>query len=313
MKTLMLLIMISMFNSEYMLKMKKEFPDINTLNKKEYLVLPSCFQEYKDKYYISDAVESKIIIYNKNTKKYITTIGRKGSGPGDLKDPFTFCINPQNGNIVVADRGNSRISVFSSNGKYVESILTVGTIKSMFYIGKILCTMVFDNEKGVVFNFYENNKIVYKGGGIPAQDIVKNKDIFQAMYLMIGAQLYNNQIYVHSLYVPKVYVYDIRGNLINVINLDSSLMRDIYENNKHAKIRNYTIYVEHLLDGIVIKSDKIHVFCNKNKNIMLYNYNGKKADEIKMNTKMDDIYRLFGITNEGYIFRSPNSTIQIFN
>ena len=55
--------------------------------------------------------------------KYISTIGQKGKGPGELEIPAAFAINEKS-QIYVLDPGNNRLQKFSSNGDDLGSIRT---------------------------------------------------------------------------------------------------------------------------------------------------------------------------------------------
>lgn len=52
--------------------------------------------------------------------RYIRTIGRQGSGPGELKGAIGFSWGPE-GHLWVVDAGNGRYSVFDSTGAFLES------------------------------------------------------------------------------------------------------------------------------------------------------------------------------------------------
>ena len=49
------------------------------------------------------------------------SLGEPGSGPGQFNTPHTIAIDAK-GNIYVADRGNRRIQVFDSDGKFLREI-----------------------------------------------------------------------------------------------------------------------------------------------------------------------------------------------
>ncbi|XP_019642573.1 PREDICTED: tripartite motif-containing protein 3-like [Branchiostoma belcheri] len=56
------------------------------------------------------------------TKKY-KKFGGFGSGDGQLDSPHGICLDRQ-GNVIVVDRGNWRVSVFDRDGKFVRHIIT---------------------------------------------------------------------------------------------------------------------------------------------------------------------------------------------
>jgi len=57
--------------------------------------------------------------------RYISSLGRRGEGPGELKDPVDIAISPE-GYIYVANHGNLRVEVFSPDHRFIRSILCPG-------------------------------------------------------------------------------------------------------------------------------------------------------------------------------------------
>jgi len=71
--------------------------------------------------FISDGyVNSRVAKYDKNGK-WIKSFGEPGSGPGQLNTPHSIATD-KDGNVYVANRGNSRIEVFDGDGKYLRQI-----------------------------------------------------------------------------------------------------------------------------------------------------------------------------------------------
>ena len=52
------------------------------------------------------------------------TFGREGGGPGELRNPAAVAVNDHTRQILVADPGNGRISIFDSTGMVVDDVLT---------------------------------------------------------------------------------------------------------------------------------------------------------------------------------------------
>ncbi len=74
-----------------------------------------------DDTFISDGyINSRVAKYDKNGK-WIKSFGEPGSGPGQLNTPHSIATDAQ-GNVYVANRGNSRIEVFDGDGKYLRNI-----------------------------------------------------------------------------------------------------------------------------------------------------------------------------------------------
>ena len=61
---------------------------------------------------------SRIVKFNK-AGKYISEWGKKGTGPGEFDTPHALAMDSQ-GRLFVADRANSRIQIFTQDGKLLE-------------------------------------------------------------------------------------------------------------------------------------------------------------------------------------------------
>src|SRR6202167_2262762 len=71
--------------------------------------------------FISDGyINSRVAKYDKNGK-WMKSFGEPGDGPGQLNTPHSIATDNQ-GNVYVANRGNSRIEVFDGDGKYLRQI-----------------------------------------------------------------------------------------------------------------------------------------------------------------------------------------------
>ena len=54
-------------------------------------------------------------------KNYIAHFGEKGSGDGQLSNPYSICLDPE-GKVFIADNGNNRVQVFTADGTFAYSI-----------------------------------------------------------------------------------------------------------------------------------------------------------------------------------------------
>jgi DNA-binding beta-propeller fold protein YncE len=71
--------------------------------------------------YISDGyINSRVAKVDKDGN-WIKSFGEPGSGPGQFLQPHSIATGP-NGEIFVADRGNRRIQIFDTDGKYLREI-----------------------------------------------------------------------------------------------------------------------------------------------------------------------------------------------
>ena len=76
----------------------------------------------QERIYVLDSREKHIKVFDSDGV-YVTTVGRKGQGPGELAGPRNLCITNQN-QIMVPDVTNLRITFFSLEGELSNNIGT---------------------------------------------------------------------------------------------------------------------------------------------------------------------------------------------
>jgi tripartite motif-containing protein 71 len=80
--------------------------------------------------YVLDQRRAKIFVFDRATGLPKRTIGRIGSGPGRLLDPYAMAIDAK-GTISVADTNNKRIARFTIGGKYLGAKTGTGLIRGI--------------------------------------------------------------------------------------------------------------------------------------------------------------------------------------
>ena len=71
---------------------------------------------------VSDSNNHCLKVFD-SSGNFLRKIGSEGSGDGQLKFPRGVCTD-YDGNIIVADRNNDRVSQFSMNGTFIQHLLT---------------------------------------------------------------------------------------------------------------------------------------------------------------------------------------------
>jgi glucose/arabinose dehydrogenase/plastocyanin/streptogramin lyase len=84
--------------------------------------------------YVADTGNNRIQVFSSNgtyISKFPSVWGEFGPRDGRLTSPEDLTIDPSSGNVYVADTGNNRIQVFSSNGTYISKWGEYGTTDGM--------------------------------------------------------------------------------------------------------------------------------------------------------------------------------------
>ncbi|XP_022780072.1 protein lin-41-like, partial [Stylophora pistillata] len=79
-----------------------------------------CAIYHEEKFFVSDPKASRVGVYDEDGM-LLYDIGNEGSGNGELCHPIGVAIDKFS-NLIVCDTGNSRVQVFSLDGKFVSTI-----------------------------------------------------------------------------------------------------------------------------------------------------------------------------------------------
>ena len=82
--------------------------------------VPDCVVYHQDKFFASFSSACRIMVFN-NTGEYLHGIGSKGSGDVQFSVPKGLAIDKLN-RLIVSDVGNSRLQLFTLEGKYITQI-----------------------------------------------------------------------------------------------------------------------------------------------------------------------------------------------
>ncbi len=91
----------------------------------------------------ADFGNARIIKFDKNGK-FLTSWGRKGTGPGEFDVPHALATDKE-GRVYVGDRQNNRVQVFDQNGKFIRQWFQFGRPSGIF-IDKNDMIYVSDSE-----------------------------------------------------------------------------------------------------------------------------------------------------------------------
>ena len=96
--------------------------------------------------FVSDGYNnSRAIKFDKNGR-YVAEVGVRGAEPTQMNTPHSIQVD-NDGNVYVADRGNSRIQVFSLDGKFLKQAFVTRDAKSSSTTGGLS----FSHDPGQTF------------------------------------------------------------------------------------------------------------------------------------------------------------------
>jgi sugar lactone lactonase YvrE len=90
---------------------------------------------------------SRILKFSKDGK-FIKSIGKKGTGPGEFDQPHALAFDSK-GRLIVGDRGNNRVQILDQDGTFISQTAEFGR-PSGLWVDKNDVLYVADSESGSV-------------------------------------------------------------------------------------------------------------------------------------------------------------------
>ena len=82
--------------------------------------------------YVVDTKAHLFKVYDIATKKYLYSVGKRGTEDGEFNFPTNVAVDQRNGNIVVVDTQNFRVQIFDKDGKFLSKFGNVGNKPGTF-------------------------------------------------------------------------------------------------------------------------------------------------------------------------------------
>ncbi len=77
--------------------------------------------------YVSDGYENSRVAKINKDGNWVKQWGERGTGPGQFLTPHNIAVDAKD-NVYVADRGNARVQVFDTNGKFLRQFTLMGQV-----------------------------------------------------------------------------------------------------------------------------------------------------------------------------------------
>ena len=170
--------------------------------------------------YVGEGFDGRIKKFNQSGE-YINTIGRSGQGPGELSRIFTFLINH---NIInVLDFGNQRLSRFTCDGKFLDSVVLphrrVGNYLAIDGEGNIYVSYYDIETEKVIHKFNKNGKYLCSfGKPVEFRAPLRRIDVTIKSLISGGPIfIYNKQLFFSQKNPYEIRIYKLNGILKNRI------------------------------------------------------------------------------------------------
>lgn len=110
--------------------------------------------------FVADGHWNNRIVKFDSTGRYLTEWGKKGSGPGEFNLPHTLVVD-RRGRLLVGDRGNERIQIFTQDGEYIDEWDQFGWPSGIFIDDNdILYVADYQDKRGVTYGSAEDGTVM---------------------------------------------------------------------------------------------------------------------------------------------------------
>lgn len=123
-------------------------------------------------FFVADGHWNNRVVKFDRTGRYVMEWGGYGSEPGQLNVPHTIVID-RRGRVLVGDRSNHRIQIFTQNGEYIDQWDQFGWPSGMFIDNNdILYVADYQSKLGVTYGSAEDGTVHGFIGGTAPEGVV---------------------------------------------------------------------------------------------------------------------------------------------
>jgi hypothetical protein len=212
-------------------------------------------------YFITDSKDNCIKTFDSNGR-FINKIGQPGTGPGELINPVNMAMDTIRNRIYCEDRGNHRLSFFTTDGRFIRNIkILSGRIGNMIFFNNQIYLLSADPIKNSLITVYDTTGTIVRYAGNffdPGFNALGHR-YSQLLYSRADMAAYNDSLYVAFRFLPIIQVYDKAGNLARTIRIKNKQIADIYSHNTDIEnVRSGKM--ERWVMGMKISDNKIYCY-----------------------------------------------------
>ncbi|PIQ11685.1 MAG: hypothetical protein COW71_00090 [Ignavibacteriales bacterium CG18_big_fil_WC_8_21_14_2_50_31_20] len=149
---------------------------------------PVALTVYKDKLYVLDKDENKILVFKSSDGSYLFAFGESGNSAGKFDSPNDITADPE-GNIYIADQENGRINIYTNDGIFRNQFKIPITLPyKLSYSDNRLYILGENGQQIFVFNSVDN-----KISAFPVNKIISEPKISSIISLPGGIVFFYNE------------------------------------------------------------------------------------------------------------------------
>ncbi len=259
-------------------------------NKDAFLSHPYDFVRFRNEFYVVDAVQNCIKVFS-SEGGYRRTIGRKGSGPGELLDPFVIAGDRKEGTLFCQDGGNSRISVFAADGGFAGSYKTSASVVDMVWMTDRLVVTAYNTESRSLLASYDSSGQVESVFGEFFDEKVNQLSFAKFLYRDMTLKTFGGKLYVFYAMMPYIQIFDHRGELLKTVTMNFAPIKELYlrnidPGNKTPQSRR--INIQSWLRGADVTADRFYCYSPLLKSMLVFDHSGTPIESYSFREEMDD-------------------------
>lgn len=274
-------------NSTDLLPSKRLTPmkKINSFGDSTYFSRIDGIRSWQNKFFIINAESQRIIILDTNLN-FLTTVGQKGRGPGEILAPTDICKNKNE--LYITDAGNKKISVFT---KYEDNYRLKHEFEVSFSeLRNNMCFTIIDSLIYIVSPHSDKPIQTYSLKGKKLKRFGYNvkfetKNPFRKLFYIDS----NPKVGIIAVSVtePVIMQYNIEGNLLKRIDLSNVdiLKGTIVANRKYYSSANRNS-IRPLFGNFCLQENKLYLKLNLNENDL----ENKRNKVLVLRIDKDSIY-----------------------
>lgn len=266
------------------LRLEKTFPPADSRVVGDYLVHPYDLEFHKGRFFVSDPVAHRISVYGEEGE-YLYSIGKRGSGPGELLEPWSITVDRERDLLYCADRGNRKISCYSTSGEFVRDISTFRlNVRDLVAKNGAVYAAAYNEASRSLFAIYDSAGKLFRFFGTLFDPEVNALQYRSILYSGVRLCTYGDSLVAFFTYLPYVRVYDLHGRLVRRARITDSEILEVYRHNLDpAKVVGKREWrTRGWLGGVCLDDGLAYCYWPDGKSVLVFDLQGQLRKRIHL-------------------------------